>query len=333
MTGKAVLVAGAGSWGTALALVLSQNGHSVVLWDKITSHINQIKKDRINQKYLPGFKLNRLITAEPEFSVATDKTGDIIIVVPSHGLREVLNMLPQEYENNKICIASKGVESGTQKFAHQIVEECRGSETRPAILSGPSFAKEVAEGLPTAVTISSEDSGIANHFAGLFHNEKFRIYTHNDVLGAEVGGAVKNVMAIAAGIADGLGFGANTRAALITRGLTEIIRLGEALGAQRETFMGLAGLGDLVLTCTDDLSRNRRLGLALAGGNTIDQASEVIGQEIEGIQTSREIVKLAGRLNIEMPISTEVYNVISGQSTPEQAVKMLLGRDQKAEYN
>ena len=333
MTGRAVLVAGAGSWGTALAIVLSQNRHRVILWDKITTHINQIKKDRINRKYLPGIKLDKLITAESDFHIALEQSEEIVIVVPSHGLREVLSQLPQEDSHNKICIASKGLEVGTQKFAHQIFDECRGNEPKPAFLSGPSFAKEVAEGLPTAVTISSSDLDIANHFAGLFHNEKFRVYTHNDVIGAEVGGAIKNVMAIAAGIADGLGFGANTRAALITRGLTEIIRLGEALGAQRETFMGLAGLGDLVLTCTDDLSRNRRLGLALASGKTVAQASEAIGQEIEGIQTSREIVKLAERLHIEMPISTEVYNVISGLSTPEQAVKMLLSRDQKAENN
>lgn len=325
------MVAGAGSWGTALAMVLASNNRQVVLWDKIKTHIEHIKKDRINQKYLPGYPLDDHIQPEVDFITAFQQTGDIIVAVPSHALRSVLQQIPDKEPARKICIATKGLEQGTQKFAHQIVEDCLGTLDTVAILSGPSFAKEVVKRLPTAVAIASTCPDIADHFAVLFHNEKFRIYTHDDIIGIEVGGAVKNIMAIAAGIADGLGFGANTRAALITRGLAEIIRLGDALGADRTTFMGLAGLGDLVLTCTDDLSRNRRMGLALAKHISIQQAKEEIGQEVEGIQTTLEIYALANKLGIEMPITEQVYQVLTGKTTPDDAVRHLLSRNMKTE--
>jgi len=331
---KPVLVAGAGSWGTVLAIVLARNNHKVFLWDKITEHIVTLQKERCNNQFLPGTAFPETLEPVTDFFDHLDKIQDIIIAVPCNSLRDVLSKLGESSRSDfSLCLACKGFEAGTQLLNHQVVKEYLDSSTRIAVLSGPSFAIEVAQGLPTAVTIASEDNNIAEHFANYFHNEFFRTYTHDDIIGVQVGGAVKNVMAIAAGISDGLGFGANSRAALITRGLVEIIRFGLALGARQETFMGLAGLGDLVLTCTDNQSRNRRLGLCLAEGKSLEQARIEIGQAIEGIQTAEAVIKFANAYNIEMPITEQVNKVISGQRTPREAVQALLARDQKQEIN
>jgi glycerol-3-phosphate dehydrogenase (NAD(P)+) len=329
---KPVLVAGAGSWGTALAITLARNNYPVYLWDIVTEHIHQLQEDRSNQHYLPDIDFPDSLKPVVDITDHLTEIDNFVIAVPCSGLRAVLKMLAEHNMNElNICLACKGFEENTQSLNHQIVYECLGDNAQVAVISGPSFAAEVARGLPTAVTIASENKTIADNFANLFHSDVFRIYTHDDVIGVQVGGAIKNVMAIAAGIADGLGYGANTRAALITRGLTEIIRLGVALGGRTETFMGLAGLGDLVLTCTDDQSRNRRLGLALAIGKSIEQAQKEIGQAIEGAKTVSAVMTIAQEKSIEMPISEQVNKVLLGQATPRDAVQSLLSRNPKEE--
>ncbi len=333
MTAQSVLVLGAGSWGTALALVLARNQHSgypsVYLWDIDSELISNLKKDKCNKRYIPSVSFpDNLLPIDSIEHVPTD-IKMVVNAVPCHGLRSSLQLL-KSFSDISVCLACKGFEPGTQKLNHQVVEE-ELKDCPVAILSGPSFAKEVATGLPTAVTIAAKDIEVARNFSDLFHSDVFRTYTHKDYIGVQIGGAVKNVMAIAAGIADGLGFGANTRSALITRGLSEIMRLGLAMGAKQETFMGLAGLGDLVLTCTDDQSRNRSLGLLLAEGLSIQEASDKIGQAIEGLKTAREVSELAKKYKIEMPITEQVNKVLQSECSPRDAVQNLLAREPKAE--
>jgi len=326
-----VLVIGAGSWGTALAFVLARNNVQVYLSDAFTDHIHALKRDRCNNRHLPGIAFPENL--EPVLELIPDQVQieDIVIVVPCEALRVVLKQLKDSgLKQMRLCLASKGLEPTTLDLNHQIVDEVLG-DVRTAILSGPSFAGEVAAGQPTAVTIASSDLDTANRFSDLFNNETFRTYTHDDVIGVQVGGAIKNVMAIAAGIADGLGFGTNARAALITRGLMEIMRLGVAMGGRQETFMGLSGLGDLVLTCTDNQSRNRRFGLALAKGQSAEEARASIGQAVEGLRTADAVVKLAAHYNIEMPISTQVQRIILSEINARDAVHELLSRKPGAE--
>lgn len=328
---KPVIVIGAGSWGTALALVLAKNGRTVFLWDNDTQHINSLIQECCNQKHLPGIKFPSNLKPVIKFPTDNNEVADFVIVVPCEYLEDVLHKLDNKKSGSiNICLASKGLAPDSLKLNHEIVSDILG-DVHVGILSGPSFAKEVATGLPTAVTIASSQVDIADHYMHMFHNESFRIYTHDDIVGVQVGGAVKNVMAIAAGISDGLGFGANTRAAVITRGLAEITRLGIAMGGRLETFMGLAGLGDLVLTCTDDQSRNRRLGLALAKGQNLESAKSEIGQAIEGVRTVVAVKELADKYQIEMPISEQIYHLINGDIDPRQAVQNLLVRDPKQE--
>ncbi len=329
MTTQSVLVLGAGSWGTALALALARKQNTVYLWDINSDLIKDLKTEKTNTRYIPGIPFPENLIPVESIDQVPAGTKMFVNTVPCHGLRSSLQLL-KSFSNVHVCIACKGFEPGTQKFNHQVVEE-ELPESSVAILSGPSFAKEVGAGLPTAVTIAAKDLAVAQLFADLFHSDVFRIYTHNDVIGAQVGGAVKNVMAIAAGIADGLGFGANTRSALVTRGLAEIMRLGLAMGAKQETFMGLAGLGDLVLTCTDNQSRNRSLGLLLAEGLSIQEASDKIGQAIEGLKTAVEVGELAKKYEIEMPITEQVNNVLQSKCSPREAVQNLLAREPKAE--
>jgi glycerol-3-phosphate dehydrogenase (NAD(P)+) len=329
MTKQSVLVLGAGSWGTALALALARQQNTVYLWDINSDLIKNLKSEKTNTRYIPGIPFPENLIPVESIDQVPPGTKMFVNTVPCHGLRGSLQLL-KSFSDVHVCIACKGFEPGTQKFNHQVVEE-ELPQSAIAILSGPSFAKEVAAGLPTAVTIAAQDLAVAQAFAGLFHSDVFRIYTHSDVIGAQVGGAVKNVMAIAAGIADGLGFGANTRAALVTRGLAEIMRLGLAMGAKQETFMGLAGLGDLVLTCTDNQSRNRSLGLLLAEGLSIQEASDKIGQAIEGLKTAKEVAELAKKYEIEMPITEQVNNVLQSLCSPHEAVKNLLRREQVSE--
>ncbi|HFD80066.1 MAG TPA: NAD(P)-dependent glycerol-3-phosphate dehydrogenase [Gammaproteobacteria bacterium] len=328
----AIAVLGAGSWGTALAILLARNGLPVRLWDRDPEQVAQLRRERENRRYLPDIRLPETIAPTSELGTALAGADFALVVVPSAGFRSVLQQLralaPPEFP---LVWASKGLEPGSGKFLHQVVAEELPGRRAAAVLSGPSFATEVARGLPTAVTIASTDADFARRVVELVHCPVFRAYTSEDVIGVELGGAVKNVLAIGAGISDGLGYGANARAALITRGLAEIMRLGIRLGGRRETFMGLSGVGDLVLTCTDDQSRNRRLGLALGRGVPLDQAVEDIGQAVEGLHTAREVERLARSLDVDMPITREVKGVLYDGKGAATAVDALLARDPKPE--
>ncbi|MBU0499745.1 MAG: NAD(P)-dependent glycerol-3-phosphate dehydrogenase [Gammaproteobacteria bacterium] len=326
-----IAVLGAGSWGSALAILLARNGHAVALWDHFPDHIGNLIADGENRRFLPGIAFPAGIEPSAELAYALKAVEIVLIVVPSHAFRSILLQAAPHLPGQAIISwAAKGLEPGCGRLLSQVAIDVLGPRD-VAVVSGPTFAAEVARGLPTAITVASTDAGHASRVAGCLHGESFRAYTSTDVIGVQIGGAVKNVMAIAAGIADGLGFGANARAALITRGLAEILRLGLALGGHADTFMGLAGLGDLVLTCTDNQSRNRRMGLALAAGKGIDQARMEIGQEVEGVGTTREVYRLANSMIVDMPITTQVYRVLYQGLSPDQAVHNLLGRKQKAE--
>ena len=327
-----IAVLGAGSWGTALSMLLGRNGHQVKLWDRDAGHLQDIAATRENRRYLPGIPVPGNVTPVADLSEALRDSDYVLAVVPSAGFRDALQHTRAHLGNRfNLIWASKGLEPGSGKFLHQIVDEELPGHSAIAALSGPSFAAEVARGLPTAVTVASKNSDYAAAAAALFHCSRFRAYTCEDVIGVELGGSIKNVLAIAAGISDGLGYGANARAALITRGLAEIMRLGICLGGQRETFMGLAGVGDLVLTCTDDQSRNRRLGLALGRGVPLEKAVADIGQAIEGLHTARELDALARRHGVEMPITEQVKRVLFEGEPAAGAVENLLTRDPKPE--
>jgi glycerol-3-phosphate dehydrogenase (NAD(P)+) len=332
MTADSILVAGAGSWGTALAIHLARNGHATVLWGHDADHIARLSHARRNDRYLPGFDFPPALSVEDELEGTLRRTRDVILAVPCKALREVAHQVAV-YARPDVCIswACKGIDIDTLQLPHAIVAEQFGPECPAAVISGPTFANEVAAGLPTAVVVASDDATFACALAGYLHGGAFRAYVGDDVIGVEVGGAVKNVLAIAAGISDGLGFGANSRAALITRGLAELTRLGVALGAKRETFMGLAGLGDLVLTCTQDQSRNRRLGLAIAQGQSVAEAAAGIGQVVEGVRTAEALQRLSREQRVEMPICDQVARVLSGQCSPREAVQALLAREPKSE--
>jgi glycerol-3-phosphate dehydrogenase (NAD(P)+) len=328
---KAVAVLGAGSWGTALAILLAHNGHDVRLWGHLPEEVAALVRDGENKAFLPDIPFPPGIRPENDLAAALDGVTEILIVVPSHAFHKVTKAIAPLIKGNPgIAWATKGFEPGSQQLLSEVAKTALpGSDL--AVISGPTFAGEVGRCLPTAITVASASDQHATRMADLLHAPWFRAYTTDDMVGVQVGGASKNVLAIAAGIADGLGFGANTRAALITRGLTEIMRLGVKLGGRTETFMGLAGLGDLVLTCTDNQSRNRRMGLALAEGLSIDQAKERIGQEVEGVNTAMEVFKLASRHEVEMPISEQVYRVLYEGLDPKVAVQLLLDRSQKPE--
>jgi glycerol-3-phosphate dehydrogenase (NAD(P)+) len=328
---RSVAVYGAGSWGTALALQLARNGLQVWLWDIDTDHIKQLEVARENTRYLPGISFPDNLHCHAGLAEVAAKAADHLIVVPSHGFRALLKQLvPLLGADDNLAWATKGLELESGKLLHEVIEE-ELPGCRYAAVSGPTFATEVARGLPTAMTVAASDAAFGQALAGAFHGDNYRVYTSDDVVGAELGGAIKNVLAIAAGISDGLGFGANARAAIITRGLAEIMRLGVKMGAQPETLMGLAGVGDLVLTCTDNQSRNRRLGLALGQGKQLDAALAEIGQAVEGAKSARSVGKLAAREGVEMPICDVVYRILYEDLSPRQAVQELISRTPKSE--
>lgn len=326
-------VLGAGSWGTALAMVLARNGHAVRLWHPAPATARALAQERENRRYLPGLLLAETIAPTADLAAAVADDAQLLIVVPSHAFRGLLTRLSALLPSGKpLAWATKGLDAASGGLLHHVVAELLPHAGPLAVLSGPSFAREVAAGLPTAVTVASPDAGFAASVAAAFHSDQFRVYTSSDIVGVELGGAVKNVLAIATGVADGLGFGANARAALITRGLAELSRLGAAMGAEPLTLMGLTGVGDLILTCTDNQSRNRRMGLALGRGLSIDEAQREIGQTVEGVRTADEVYALAQRLGVEMPLCTQVYRLLKGEVTAQTAVQELMGRSQKPEF-
>jgi glycerol-3-phosphate dehydrogenase (NAD(P)+) len=329
---RKIAVLGAGSWGTTLAILAARNGCQTLLWGHNSEHMTLLAQDRQNKGYLPGLFFPENLSITSDLAEVAGFSDLLLISVPSHAFKNTLLKLKEHLSGNvQIAWATKGFNPDNGSLLHEVVADIFSAQTPSALLSGPSFAAEVAADLPTAITIASSQPDFANYLADILHSERFRTYTNSDLIGVEVGGAVKNVMAIAAGIADGLGFGANTRAALITRGLNEIIRLGVKLGGKQETFMGLAGLGDLILTCTDNQSRNRRFGLALGQGKDRVVAIQEIGQEIEGISAAKETFLLAKKYDVDMPIALQTYKVLYEGLAPLAAVQNLLAREQKAE--
>ena len=328
-----LLVAGAGSWGTALAILLARNGHACTLWGRNPERLAELQSKRENTRFLPGVELPPNLTCTSDLAAAAQNASQVLVAVPSEAFPQLLHTLrPLLASSTPVFWATKGFEPRSGRLLHRVAAEILGEKRPLAVLSGPSFAKEVAAAQPTAVTVAANDSEYARALAEYLHSDTFRVYTSDDLIGVQVGGATKNVIAIAAGIADGLKFGANARAALITRGLHECMRLGVALGGKPETFMGLAGLGDLVLTCTDNQSRNRRFGYALGRGDSADAARAAIGQVVEGTFAAAQTLQLAHQLNIEMPISEQVEGVLRGAWTPMEAVHSLLSRELKQEH-
>jgi len=321
---KRIAVLGAGAWGTALAAVLSAR-HAVTLWARDAAQADAIARERRNRKYLPEIELPAQLVVTSRWP---ERAELLIAATPVAGLREVSAKVSQEVPLIWLC---KGFESGTGLLPHQIVAEVLGARAICGALSGPSFALEVARGLPCALTLASSNAAFARDSAEALHGGRLRVYYSADLPGVEIGGAVKNVMAIAVGIADGLGLGQNARAALITRGLAEITRLGVALGGKAQTFMGLAGAGDLILTATGDLSRNRRVGQELARGRSLGEILAGLGHVAEGVRTAAEVAKLAAARSVEMPITETVVEVLAGRIAPPQAVERLLARDPRAE--
>lgn len=334
--GSSIAVIGAGSWGTALAVLLTKNLPKVSLWGR-GAH-EKLEQNRQNDRYLPGVKFPPNLEIAKDFSALIASSLNFLIVLPSHAFRERLQHLREDIvsqgrdpEQLTIIWGTKGFDPGTGALLSEVVMEIFPRVRAYGVISGPSFAAETASGLPTGLTLACDTRQHAEQLARWFRTPSTRVYFSTDIVGVQVGGAVKNVMAIATGISDGLGYGANARAALITRGLSEMIRLGRAMGGQIETFNGLAGIGDLILTCTDNQSRNRRFGLGIGVGRPAEQILKEIGQEVEGIQTTREVVRKAHELGVEMPITEQVYGVLYNNVAPDDAVRRLLRREPRAE--
>lgn len=329
---KPIAILGAGSWGTALALYLARLGQEVRLWTYDADHVTAMIAERTNNRYLPGLVFPETLHPTLSLSNAVKDIEDILIAVPSAGFRDTLILLKDFISPTaRILSATKGMDIETGQLLHEIARDILGDSTPLAVLSGPSFAREVAAGLPTAIVIASEQADFAQALLQRFNSSLLRAYSSADVVGVEIGGVVKNILAIACGISDGMGFGANARSALITRGLAEMTRLGLALGANFETFTGLAGVGDLVLTCTDDQSRNRRFGLALGKGKNADEAEREIGQVVEGKRNAELVALLAERYQVEMPITTTIWQILQNKITALDAMRLLLAREPRSE--
>ena len=329
MSDKKITVLGSGSWGTALAIQMARSGTAVRLWGRDAELLKSMQRSGENSRYLPGAKFPETMQAEPDWDKALRGASTVLVSVPSHSFRGILEKL--KTQPLSVAWATKGLELSTGLLPHQVVAETLPDCHRYAVLSGPTFAKEVGQDLPTAITVAASEVTFAKDLADMLSSSSFLAYTSEDIIGVEVGGAVKNVLAIGAGLSDGLGFGANARVALINRGLREMQKFGVAMGAKPETFMGLAGMGDLVLTCTDNQSRNRRMGLALAEGKTVAEAEEEIQQVVEGVQASRAVFEQSQRLGVELPIIEQVYRVLIEGRDPREAVKALLARSTGAE--
>ncbi len=330
---SAVSVLGAGSYGTALAICFARNGHKVTLWGRNADDVAMLAAERENKRYLAGAQFPETLEPEADLAKAVKASRIILVVVPSHAFADTLRQIkPLLRADAEVAWATKGLEPETGRLLQDVAQEILGDEVPMAVLSGPTFAKEMAMGLPTAIAVASTSSAFTEHLSSLLHcSSSFRVYSNDDFVGIQLGGAVKNVIAIGAGISDGFGFGANARTALITRGMAELTRLGAALGAKPETFMGMAGLGDLILTCTDNQSRNRRFGLALGKGADVESAQREIGQVVEGFRNTKEVYMLAKRCGIEMPITEQIYQVLYQGKDVKEAAMALLGREKRAE--
>lgn len=325
-----ITLLGAGAWGTALSIAFAGK-HAVTLWSREEDVAVELLATRENRRFFPGYRLPESVAVTTDFAAAVAGAELLVIATPIAGLRPTAERLKALACTTPVLWVCKGFEAGSGKLPHQVVDEVLGNEVHCGALSGPSFAEEVAAGQPTAVSLAANDAAFAREVARQLHTTRLRIYANDDLVGVEVGGAVKNVLAIATGVCDGLGLGLNSRAALMTRGLAEIARLGLALGAERQTFMGLAGMGDLILTCTGDLSRNRRVGLALAQNKSLPQILEELGHVAEGVYTAREVDQLSKKLAVDMPISAAVAAVLDGRLTAAQAVEQLMARDPREE--
>lgn len=327
-------VIGAGAWGTALAIAIARNGNDVILWGRNAEHVAEMQATRTNERYLPGLGFPESLQIEADFHQAVSSAKHVLLSVPSIAFSEMLkNIKPLISDDLPLSWATKGLTPETGAFLLDTAIEILGNNHPLAVISGPSFAAEVAKDMPTAVTVAAQDETFAQSLASAMHSPTLRAYTTHDVLGVQIGGTVKNVLAISAGISDGLGYGANARAALITRGMAEILRLAASSGAQTETMFGLSGIGDLILTCTDNQSRNRQLGLAIGRGLTVEQAVNEVGKTVEGMYAAREVLGRARQLNIEMPIVEQVYKILFEGIDPRESVQALLCREQKAEAN
>ncbi|MET1257079.1 NAD(P)H-dependent glycerol-3-phosphate dehydrogenase [Aliikangiella maris] len=331
---RPIAVLGAGSFGTALAILLARNGNQTILWGRDSAQVKQISLNGENQRYLPGVKLPEKLQVTADFNQAVANAFDILVVTPSYAFSETLQQIrqiKQKQDDLRIIWACKGLEPETSEFLDTRVIEILGENCPKAVLSGPTFAKELAVGSPTAITLGADDGNFASDLSQRLVNDTFRVYLSSDLKGVQFGGAFKNIVAIGAGIADGLGFGANARTALITRGLAEMMRMGEKLGGRKETFTGMAGLGDLILTCTDDQSRNRRFGLAIGKGATIEKAANEIGQVVEGVRNTKEVKHLAEMHGVDMPICQAIYGILYLDQDPKQVARQLLTRTLKVE--
>lgn len=325
-----IAILGAGAWGTALAINLAEN-HQVTLWTRDASQFAELVTQRINQRYLPGFFLPESLELASELDHAVNTADFILIAIPTAGLREILQKIRVLGKAWPLVLGCKGFEARSGMLPHQVVREVYSATVPCGILSGPSFAQEVAQGLPTALTLASDDEAFSKYIIREIHTAYLRIYSSNDVVGVETGGAIKNVIAIATGISDGLKLGNNARAALITRGLAEITRMGVALGGCRETFMGLAGIGDLILTCTGDMSRNRQVGMMLAAGHLLSDILQKIGHVAEGVHTAREAARMSRQLRIEMPVTEAVCSIVYDGVPADRVVKKILEREPRTE--
>lgn len=328
-----ITILGAGSYGTALAIALARNGHKTYLWGHNPQKMAQMAEDRTNQEFLPDIAFPEALEIESDLALALSKAKDILVVVPSHVFAEVLQQIqPLLNDEHRIMWATKGLERDTGRLLQEVALQILGKNHPLAVLSGPTFAKELAQGLPTAISLASDNPQFADEMQQRIHCSKaFRVYLNNDMIGVQLGGAIKNVIAIGAGVSDGMGFGANARTALITRGLAEISRLGASLGANPTTFMGMAGLGDLVLTCTDNQSRNRRFGLMLGQGRNAEEAMAEIGQVVEGFYNTKEAYLLAQQQGVEMPIVEQIYQMLFCGKHATDVAATLLGRERKGE--
>lgn len=331
---KSIAVLGAGSWGTALSVLLSANGHEVFLWEFFEERIDQIVSTRENPDFLPGVKIPEEIIISSDLEECIVNRDMILLTVPSHVVRSVCERFPEDLKGNPLLVSGcKGIENETLLRVSEIIKDTQPniSDQRIVILSGPSHAEEVGRRVPTAVTAASVSREAANIVQNIFMNPSFRIYTNKDVVGVELGGSLKNVIAIASGISDGVGFGDNTKAALLNRGIVEITRLGTAMGADRITFAGLSGMGDLIVTCTSRHSRNRYLGEQIGKGKNLNEVKNEMVQVVEGVRTTRSVFDLAKKFKVEMPISNEVYKVLFEEKNPKDAVYDLMTRNPKSE--